>query len=320
MQNTNTEITINLEACVPLHLDSMRLDKVVAELFSDYSRSRLQNWIREGKVLVNGQPRRPRDRVYNAEKISISTTLNAQESWQAQNIKLDIIYEDDALLIINKPVGLVVHPAAGNPDKTLLNALIHHCASLKEVPRAGIVHRLDKDTSGLLVVAKTLTAHTHLVKQLQARTVNREYEAIVVGHLISGGTIDAPIGRHPAQRTKMSVSESGKTAITHYRVVERFNGYTRIKVKLETGRTHQIRVHMAHIHHPIVGDKTYHPRLQLPKNASDELIQALRNFKRQALHAVKLGLIHPTTQAYVEWESKVPEDMKELIRILRAHT
>jgi 23S rRNA pseudouridine1911/1915/1917 synthase len=317
MQNTNTKSTIHLQAIVPSHLNNMRLDKVVAELFSDYSRSRLQSWIREGKVLVDGKIKRPRDLVYTNEKITVDAILLPQEIWKAQEITLDIIYEDEALLVINKPVGLVVHPAAGNPDNTLVNALLNHCSALNQIPRAGIVHRLDKDTSGLLVVAKTLAAHTHLVKQLQARTVEREYDAIVDGHLISGATVDEPIGRHPTQRTKMSVNTMGKTAITHYRVVERFGAYTRIKVKLETGRTHQIRVHMAHTHHPILGDKTYNHRLKLPKNASENLISALRNFKHQALHAARLGLIHPITQQYMEWEVNVPNDMKELIDILR---
>lgn len=317
MQNTNIESAIQLQAIVPAHLDNKRLDKAVAELFSEYSRSRLQNWIREGKILVDGKIKRPRDLVHAAEEIRVDALLLPQEIWKAQEIALDIIYEDEALLVINKPVGLVVHPAAGNPDNTLVNALLNHSPALNQIPRAGVVHRLDKDTSGLLVIAKTLVAHTHLVKQLQERTVEREYDAIVCGHLISGGTVDAPIGRHPGQRTKMSVNEMGKTAITHYRVVERFGAYTRIKVKLETGRTHQIRVHMAHIHHPLLGDKAYGHRLKLPKNASESLIQALRNFKHQALHAARLGLIHPVTQQYVEWEVNVPNDMKELIEILR---
>ncbi len=308
---------LDLTASVPEHLDGSRLDKALVELFPAYSRARLQDWIRAGEVLVGGRQKRPRDPVYGGEVVTISATLPKQEAWLAQDIALDIIFEDDSLIIINKPIGLVVHPAVGNPDKTMVNALLHHCPALDQIPRAGVVHRLDKDTSGLLVVAKTLNAHTQLVRQLQARTVQREYEAVVNGILIAGGTIDAPIGRHTMQRKKMCVIELGKPAVTHYRVTEQFRAHTRLKVKLETGRTHQIRVHMAYIHHPILGDVTYGGRLQLPKQASEELIQMLRSFKRQALHAARLGLVHPVTQQYMEWSVGVPADMKELIEVLR---
>lgn len=309
---------INLQADVSEHLAGKRLDQAMAELFADYSRARLQTWIRAGQVLVDGEVKRPRDTVHTGQTISITATATvSDERWHAQAIALDILYEDDALLVINKPVGLVVHPAAGNPDSTLLNALLHHCPTLAHVPRAGIVHRLDKDTSGLLVVAKTLAAHTQLVKQLQARTMRREYEAIVTGALISGGTIDAPLDRHPVHRKKRAVSEWGKPAITHYRVLERFRQHTRTKVRLETGRTHQIRVHMAHIHHPIVGDSVYGGRLQLPKGASDELIATLRSFKRQALHAQRLCLTHPVTKELMEWSVPIPADMQALLEVLR---
>jgi 23S rRNA pseudouridine1911/1915/1917 synthase len=309
---------INLQAEVPESLIGRRLDQVTAELFSDYSRVRLQDWIRTGQVLVDGVAKRPRDHVRAGQIITLAATLAiAEERWQAEPITLDIIYEDEALLVINKPVGLVVHPAAGNPDHTLVNALLYQCPELTHVPRAGIVHRLDKDTSGLLVVAKTLTAHAQLVRQLQAHKVKREYEAIVTGILISGGTIDAPLGRHTVHRKKRAVLEWGKPAITHYRVLERFQAHTRVKVQLETGRTHQIRVHMAHIHHPLIGDAVYGGRFQIPRGASEELIKTLRAFKRQALHAQHLSLVHPLTKKTIEWFAPIPADMQVLLDVLR---
>lgn len=314
----NTAQMINLHAIVPPEQAGKRLDQILAAIFPDYSRARLQDWIRNGHVLVDGQVKRPRDHLNGGETIAIATTLPVvQESWQAQPIDLEIVYEDDALLVINKPVGLVVHPAVGNPDNTLVNALLHHAPALETMPRAGIVHRLDKGTSGLLVVAKTLHAHTQLVKQLQKHTITREYQAIVTGTLIAGGTVDTFMGRHPMQRKKMAVLDFGKPAVTHYRVVERFRAHTRLKVQLETGRTHQIRVHMAHIHHPIVGDGVYGGRLHLPKGINDKLRDVLRSFKHQALHAQRLGLIHPITNQYVEWTSALPADMQMLIETLR---
>ncbi len=308
---------INLVAIVPFSLAGHRLDQTLAILFPDYSRARLQMWIKAGMVKVNGQSMLSKVRIAGGESIVINAVLTNQENWTAQAIPLDIVYEDEALLVINKPIGLVVHPAAGNPDNTLVNALLNHQPTLAQIPRAGIVHRLDKNTSGLLVVAKTLNAHTHLVKQLQAHTVKREYQAIVNGTLIAGGTIDTCIGRHPLQRQKMAVLAFGKPAVTHYRIAERFPAHTRIKVHLETGRTHQIRVHMASINHPIVGDFTYGGRLHLPKQASEPLKQALREFKHQALHAQCLGLIHPLTNNYQEWHSAIPADMQRLIEILQ---
>lgn len=309
---------ITLQTVVPESLAGGRLDKVVAQLFSDYSRARLQEWIRTGSILVDGKPKRPRDFVQANQVITLTASIpNRDEGWAAQAIALDIVYEDKALMVINKPVGLVVHPAAGNPDHTLINALLYQHPELAQLPRAGVVHRLDKDTSGLLVIAKTLPAHTELVRQLQAHTVQREYEAIVTGVLISGGTIDAAMGRHPVQRKKRAVIEFGKPAITHYRVLERFRTHTRLKVNLETGRTHQIRVHMAHIHHPIVGDKVYGGRLQLPQGASEELIKTLRGYNHQALHAQRLSLIHPVSHKSIEWTSPLPADMQHLLQILR---
>ena len=300
-----------------------RLDQVVAVLLPDYSRSRLQKWIKQGKILLNGELCKPKTKVTGGETILVTIEEEQQGEWLAERIPLDIIFEDDSILIINKPVGLVVHPAAGNYSGTLLNALLYHCPELINVPRAGIVHRLDKDTSGLLVVARTLTAQTHLVKQLQNRAFDREYEAIVMGEMISGGTVDEPIGRHPVNRVKMAVmknSNNGKEAITHYRIKERYRGYTGLQVKLETGRTHQIRVHMAHLNFPLVGDQVYAGRLRLPSDCDDSLKQFLNNFKRQALHARKLGLEHPETKQWMEWEAAVPDDMAELKRLLSAYT
>ncbi|MES2998254.1 MAG: 23S rRNA pseudouridine(1911/1915/1917) synthase RluD [Pseudomonadota bacterium] len=314
----NTAQTINCQLIVPEHLAEKRLDQILSESFPAYSRSRLQGWIRSQQVSVDQQFKRPRDKIKAGALITIAALIPEETKWEAQPLPLEIIYEDETLLVVNKPPGLVVHPAVGNPDKTLLNALLHHLPQLKRLPRAGIIHRLDKDTSGLLVVPKTLNAHTQLVKQLQARTIQRNYYAVVQGVLISGGRINAPIGRHPRFRKKMSVNEiSGKEAISHYRIIERFSHHTLIKVQLETGRTHQIRVHMSYIHHPLVGDKVYRGRLQLPKKASESLISCLRQFQRQALHAEHLKLIHPTTLQTIEWVAPLPEDMQALIHCLR---
>ena len=293
-----------------------RLDQALAQLFSQYSRSRLQQWLRQGCVRVDGRQPRARDKVLGGEQIEIEAVLEAQGEWQAQPIELDIVYEDGAVIVLNKPAGLVVHPAAGNPEGTMLNALLHHDPELASVPRAGIVHRLDKETSGLLVVARTLEAQKQLVEQLQARQFLREYLAVVNGVLTAGGTVEAPIGRHPVQRKRMAVVENGKPAVTHYRIEQRYRGHTLVRVTLETGRTHQIRVHMAHIHHPLVGDPVYGGRPRLPKGAGDELVAALRGFKRQALHASKLGFKHPIRGETVSWEQPLPEDMAKLIAVL----
>jgi 23S rRNA pseudouridine1911/1915/1917 synthase len=234
-----------------------------------------------------------------------------------QAIDLDIVHEDDWLIIINKPAGLVVHPGAGIRDRTLQNALLHHDPSLAELPRGGILHRLDKDTTGLLVVARTLAAHTALTRQLQAREIEREYEAICVGVMTAGGTIDRAIGRHRTDRVRMAVRADGRAAVTHYRVLERFRGHTHVRINLETGRTHQIRVHFAHIRHPLVGDPTYGRRLLLPRGATPKLAAALRAFPRQALHASRLRLIHPRDGREAEWRAPLPADMNALLRALR---
>ncbi|MDX2505798.1 MAG: 23S rRNA pseudouridine(1911/1915/1917) synthase RluD [Gammaproteobacteria bacterium] len=296
-----------------------RLDQVLVELLPEYSRSRLQQWVKQGKILLDGEVSLPKTKVIGGENLLVTIEREQQGEWQAENIPLDIMYQDDSLLVINKPVGMVVHPAPGNHSGTLLNALLYLCPDLVNIPRAGIVHRLDKDTSGLLVVAKTLTAQTHLVKQLQNRAFERQYEAIVAGEMIGGGTVNAPIGRHPVHRVKMAVVKNpnnGKEAITHYRVKERYRGYTGVQVRLETGRTHQIRVHMAHIHCPLVGDPVYGGRLKLPPDCDESLKHFLQHFKRQALHARKLGLQHPDTGAWLEWKVEVPDDMQELKHLL----
>jgi 23S rRNA pseudouridine1911/1915/1917 synthase len=295
----------------------MRLDQALAQLFDEYSRSRLSQWLKAGQVRVNGQQLRGRDKVWGGEQVEIHAELEEQTDWQAEAIPLEIVYEDEQLLVINKPAGLVVHPAAGNLTGTLVNALLHHDASLSTVPRAGIVHRLDKDTSGLLVVAKTLTAQKSLVEQLQARSILREYQAVVTGVLTAGGTVDAPIGRHPVHRKRMAVVPNGKSAVTHYRVVERFRAHSWIRCRLETGRTHQIRVHMAHIHHPLVGDPVYGGRLRLPTGCDTSLAETLRNFQRQALHAGRLGLVHPASGKTLEWKAALPADMESLLAGLR---
>ena len=305
-----------LTARVPEELAGLRLDQCLAEIFPDYSRSKLQTWIKNGRVLVDGQCRKGRDKLDGGEQIELDAEAEPVLEFGAEYIPLDIVYEDDSLLIVNKPAGLVVHPAVGNWQGTLVNALLHHAPGLDILPRAGIVHRLDKDTSGLLMVAKTLQAHNSLVEQLQERTINREYLALVKGWMTAGGTIDEPIGRHPVDRKRNTVRHDGKEAVTHYRLEQRFKRHTLIRVKLETGRTHQIRVHMAHINYPLVGDPIYGGRFKMPAECSPALAEALRNFKRQALHAAKLGLDHPETGEYCEWEQAMPDDMQHLIELL----
>ena len=301
---------------VPYEEGNKRLDQVAARLFPDFSRSRLQEWIKSGQLTVNGEVMRGRDKVVGGETLELKAELEAEGDWQPEEIDLDIVYEDDDILVLNKQAGLVVHPAAGNRTGTLLNGLLFHCPDLINIPRAGIVHRLDKDTTGLMVVAKTLQAQTHLVAQLQDRSMGREYEAVVQGHMISGGTVDEPIGRHGTQRTKMAVNPMGKEAVTHYRVLHKFPTHTYIRCKLETGRTHQIRVHMAYIGHPLVGDATYAARQRLTKGIGPELRELLVAFPRQALHAKALTLMHPRTEETMEWEIELPDDFIELLNTM----
>ncbi|MDD4914398.1 MAG: 23S rRNA pseudouridine(1911/1915/1917) synthase RluD [Methylococcales bacterium] len=305
-----------LTARVPEELAGMRLDQCLAEMFPDYSRSKLQSWIKAGRVQVDGVALKGREKLDGGEEIELDAEAEAVLDCDAENIPLDIVYEDDTLLIVNKPAGLVVHPAVGNWHGTLVNALLNHDPELNTLPRAGIVHRLDKDTSGLLMVAKTLQAHNSLVEQLQERSINREYLALVKGWMTAGGTVDEPIGRHRVDRKRNAVRRDGKEAVTHYRLEQRFKRHTLIRVKLETGRTHQIRVHMAHINYPLVGDQVYGGRFQMPADCSPALAEALRNFKRQALHAAKLGLEHPETGEYCEWEQPLPDDMRHLLAVL----
>ena len=308
---------VRLQATVPQIMHGSRLDQAAAELFPQYSRSRLQEWIKKGALLVDGAQCRPRDKVLGGADLRIDTELEAVVGWQAEEIALDVVYEDATILVVNKPAGLVVHPAAGHLEGTLVNALLAHAPELALLPRAGIVHRLDMETSGILVVARTLPAHHRLVEQLQARTVKREYCALCIGAMTGGGTVDAPMGRHPRQRKKMAVlAAGGKPAITHYRLAQRFGHHTRITVNLETGRTHQIRVHMAHRRYPLIGDPVYGGRPRIPKGASDRLVDALRKFSRQALHARTLGFSHPGTDQWVQFECPLPEDMLNLIAVL----
>lgn len=305
-------------AVVPDNAAGRRFDAVLAELFPEFSRSRLAEWIKSGDALLDGRQARPRDPVRGGEAVTLTVVLEVQTTAAAEDIALDILYEDEAVFVLDKPAGLVVHPGAGNPAGTLVNALLHRDPSLEMLPRAGIVHRLDKDTSGVMVVARTLPAHTALVDQLASRGVHRQYLAVVVGALVSGGTANAPIDRHPRDRIRMAVRDDGREAITHYRLRERFRAHTALECRLETGRTHQIRVHMAHLKHPIVGDPLYGGPLKLPRGASPDLIETLRGFKRQALHAETLEFAHPITGEPIRSTAPVPADLRKLMDALRA--
>lgn len=306
-----------LQATVPDEAAGRRFDAVLADLFPDFSRSKLAGWIKSGDARLDGHEARPRDPVRGGEKVTLTAVLEVQTHSQPEDIALDVLYEDEHVIVVNKPPGLVVHPGAGNPAGTLVNALLHHDPSLNTLPRAGIVHRLDKDTSGVMVVARTLQAHTALIEQLSSREVHRQYLAVVAGSLVSGGTANAPIDRHPRDRIRMAVREDGRDAVTHYRLRERFRAHTLLECRLETGRTHQIRVHMAHLKHPIVGDPLYGGPLKLPRGATEELIETLRGFRRQALHAETLEFIHPVTGEPVRCTAPVPEDLQHLVRVLR---
>lgn len=302
---------------VPDDLAGLRLDQALARMFPEYSRSRLKDWLLAGLITVDGGPKRPRDSVRGGENIALTVEPATEVRAEPEPLALDAVYEDGDLLVINKPAGLVVHPGAGNPSGTLMNGLLHHVPALEEVPRAGIIHRIDKDTSGLLLVAKTLPAHTVLVRQLADREISRNYLAVCNGVLTGGGTIDEPIARHRVDRKRMSVQRDGKPAVTHYTVLERFRGHTYIRVTLETGRTHQIRVHFAHRRHALVGDPVYGGRLALPSGASDALVDVLRRFKRQALHAARLAFRHPVSEEFLEFEVAPPDDFENLIRVMR---
>lgn len=309
-------IAKHIDLNIPLEMDGIRLDKALAELLPNYSRTQLQQWIGEGHVLVNAKVRSNKEKVKGGDWVQLTARLPEKLPWQAQVLPLTLLYEDEDVLVINKPAGLVVHPGAGHSENTLVNALLHHAPELAHLPRAGIIHRLDKDTSGVLVVARSLLAQAHLVAQLQERQFVREYQAIVAGVLVAGGTVAAPIGRHPRQRLKMAVVGSGKPAITHFRVIERFRAHTLMRVQLETGRTHQIRVHLAYKRYPVIGDPVYGGRLQMPTACSEIFQETLRTFPRQALHASQLGFVHPSGGQWMQWEAPLPEDMQGLVAIL----
>jgi 23S rRNA pseudouridine1911/1915/1917 synthase len=317
----NSDVS-TVSARIPPSAAGRRLDQALAELFPDYSRTRLSAWIKSGDVLLDGVAVVPRHVVNGGELVTVRAQPNQEVALAPEAIALDVRFEDREVLVVNKPVGLVVHPGAGQPAGTLQNALLHFDPKLAQIPRAGIVHRLDKDTSGLMVVARTLRAHTALVEQLQERDVHRQYAAIVCGAMIAGGSVDAPIGRHPRDRVKQAIVDepAGKPAVTHYRVRERFRAHTLVECRLETGRTHQIRVHMTHVHHPLVGDAVYGGGLKLPKGATPGLVEALRGFRRQALHAEKIEFAHPRSGKLVSVAAEIPADMQALLRALRDDT
>ena len=318
IQSLSMTENITLEAIIPESLNGLRVDQALAQLFSEYSRGQLTKWIKAGDVLVNQQHCRPKDAVRTGDQVIINAQpVIHEDNWQAEAIALDIVYEDDDVLIINKAAGMVVHPGAGNQHGTMVNALLAHAPQLSQIPRAGIVHRIDKDTTGLLMVAKTLQAHHSLISQLQQRSVLREYQAIACGVFTAGGTVDEPIGRHHVDRKRMAVTQNGKPAVTHYRVEERFRAHSHIRCKLETGRTHQIRVHMAHIRHPLLGDPLYGGRFKIPKGMTETCLNALQSIRRQALHAGLLGFDHPVTGEAVSWQIPLPDDMQNLLMLLR---
>ena len=301
---------------IPDELAGQRLDQALARLFPEYSRSRLKAWLLDGAIIVDGTSPRPRDPVQGGENVILRVEPEVVVTAQPEPIALDVVFEDESLMVINKPAGLVVHPGAGNYRGTLMNGLLHHAPELEKLPRAGIVHRLDKDTSGLLLIGKTLPVHTALVRLLADREIARIYLAVCNGVLTGGGTIDAAIGRHRVDRKRMCVREDGKPAVTHYTVLERFAAHTYVRVKLETGRTHQIRVHFAHRRHALVGDPTYGGRLALPAGAGESLIAVLRGFRRQALHAARLEFVHPISGEALSFESPPPPDFENLLAAL----
>ena len=305
-----------LTIIIPERMKGDRLDVALSEMLPDYSRSKITAWIKSGDALINNKAFKPKDKVNGSQMVMLSLNKKQNNNWSAENIALNIIFEDEDIIIINKPFGLVTHPGAGNWDGTLANALLYYDPELSKLDRAGIVHRLDKNTSGLMVIARNEKSQKYLVEQLQSHTVVREYSAIVYGHMISGGSVNDPIGRDPKDRIKQTVSSSGKDATTHYRVIDRFKSHTHVKAILETGRTHQIRVHLSHIGYPLLGDPMYGGRVRFPKKASEILKESLLGFKRQALHSKKLTLNHPSTGELVSWKAPLPDDMVELLAIL----
>lgn len=312
--------TLTHTATVPEELKGIRLDAVLPQLFPDYSRAKLQQWLVDGQITVAGQSHvLGKTKVHGGEEIMLVATPATEIAWQPEAMPLDIVYEDEALLIINKPAGLVTHPAVGNPDHTLINAVLHHCPANQLLTRGGIVHRLDKDTTGLLLVAKTAESLKYFIELLKTRAISREYRALVRGEMISGGTVDAPIGRHPKDRMRQAVVALGKPAQTHYRIIRRFRGYTLLQLHLGSGRTHQIRVHMSHIGFPVVGDPVYGGRLHCPPQTAVGVKQALQHFKRQALHAYRLSFIHPLTMQTQSFSAPLPDDFKDLLTQLEQY-
>ena len=305
-----------LTIIIPERMTGDRLDAALSEMLPDYSRSKITAWIKSGDALINNKAFKPKDKVNGSQVVMLSLNKKQNNDWSAENIALNIVFEDEDIIIINKPFGLVTHPGAGNWNGTLANALLYYDPKLSKLDRAGIVHRLDKNTSGLMVIARNEKSQKYLVEQLQSHSVVREYSAIVYGHMISGGSVNDPIGRDPKDRIKQAVSSNGKDATTHYRVIDRFKSHTHVKAILETGRTHQIRVHLSHIGYPLLGDPMYGGRVRFPKKASEILKESLLGFKRQALHSKKLTLNHPSTGELMSWKAPLPDDMLELLDIL----
>ena len=306
-----------LKIIIPTRMTGERLDASLAEMLPDFSRSKITAWIKSGNALINGKNFKPKDKVSGDEIVDLTLNQKQSNDWVAEEIPLNVVYEDEDIIIINKQFGLVTHPGAGNWTGTLANALLYYEPALSRLDRVGIVHRLDKNTSGLMVVARNEKSQKYLVEQLQNHSVDREYSAIVYGHMIAGGTVDEPIGRDSKDRIKQAVSGGGKEATTHYRAIDRFKSHTHVKAILETGRTHQIRVHLSYIGHSIVGDPMYGGRVRFPKKASEELKEVLLNFKRQALHSKKLTLSHPISGEVMSWKAPLPDDMLELLSVLK---
>jgi 23S rRNA pseudouridine1911/1915/1917 synthase len=306
-----------LQIIIPSRMKGARLDASLAEMLPDYSRSKITAWIKSGDALINGKIFKPKDKTSGDEIVFLTLNQKQSNDWIAEEIPLNVVYEDEDIIVINKQFGLVTHPGAGNWTGTLANALLYYDPTLSRLDRVGIVHRLDKNTSGLMVVARNEKSQKYLVEQLQNHSVDREYSAIVYGHMIAGGTVDEPIGRDSRDRVKQAVSQSGKEALTHYRAIDRFNSHTHVKAILETGRTHQIRVHLSYVGHSLVGDPMYGGRVRFPKKASEELKKALLNFKRQALHSKKLTLKHPISGEVMSWKAPLPDDMQELLSVLK---
>ncbi len=308
-----------LKIIIPERFAGQRIDTALSEMLPDYSRSKISSWVRSGMATIKGKPFKPKDKADGEEIVTLSIIKEPSVEWSAENIKLDVVYQDEDIIVVNKPAGLVTHPGSGNWTGTLANALLHYDSGLQNLDRAGIVHRLDKNTSGLMVVARSEVAQKYLSEQIQEHQVSREYSAIVYGHMISGGTIDEPIGRDPKDRIKQAVVDNGKIALTHYRVIDRFSHHTHVKAVLETGRTHQIRVHMSHIGHPLVADPMYGGRLRFPKKADEKLKDALKGFNRQALHSRKLALKHPVSGEIMSWEAPLPKDLQQLLEVLSVY-